>query len=57
MHRWTTLALLLAAVGVFVLAPTVHRQLGDGWGAYFVDLFSFWALFLASRYVLKQMLD
>ena len=45
MHRWTTLALLLAAVGVFVLAPTVHRQLGDVWGAYFVDLFSFWALF------------
>ena len=57
MHRWTTLALLLAAVGVFVLAPTVHRQLGDGWGAYFVDLFSFWALFLASRLALKKMLD
>ena len=57
MHRWTTLALLLAAVGVFVLAPTVHRQLGDGWSAYFVDLFIFWALFLASRLVLKRMID
>lgn len=57
MHRWTTLALLLAAVGVFVLAPTVHQKLGDGWGAYFVDLFSFWALFLASRLVLKKMID
>ncbi len=57
MHRWTTLALLLAAVGVFVLAPTVHRQLGDGWSAYFVDLFIFWALFLASRLVLKRMMD